>query len=44
MSLLIFFGGVSIVILVGIGTVIHGYRHLYLENQKKKAAESGSQS
>lgn len=41
MSLIIFFGGVSIVIMVGIGVVIHGYRHHYLEAQKKKAEQVG---
>jgi len=37
MSLLIFFGGTTLVILVGIGVVAHGYRHHYKEAQKKKA-------
>lgn len=36
MSLLIFFGGTSVVILVGIFVVIHGYRHHYMDAQKKK--------
>lgn len=41
MSIIIFFGGVSIVIIIGIFTVIHGYRHHYLEAQKKKAEQVG---
>ncbi|WP_413291055.1 hypothetical protein [Bdellovibrio sp. HCB337] len=41
MSLAIFFGGCAIVILIGIGTVIHGYRYHYLEDQKKKAEQAG---
>lgn len=36
MSLILFFGGVGIVILVGTAVVIHGYRHHYREAQKKK--------
>jgi hypothetical protein len=36
MSLIIFFGGVSIVIILGLGVVVHGARHHYLEAQKIK--------
>lgn len=43
MSMIIFFGGIAVVLVIGIGTVIHGYRYHYLEAQKKKAAESGLQ-
>lgn len=39
MSLIMFFGGVSIVIIIGLVTVIHGYRHHYLEAQKKKSEQ-----
>jgi vacuolar-type H+-ATPase subunit I/STV1 len=42
MSLILFFGGVSIVIMVGLGVVIHGYRHHYLEAQKKNAEKDGA--
>lgn len=41
MSLIIFFGGCTAVILVGLGVVIHGYRHHYLEAQKKKTEQVG---
>ncbi len=44
MSIIIFFGGVSIVIVVGLITVIHGYRHHYIESQKKKAGKVGPES
>ena len=36
MSLILFFGGVSIVITVGVAVIIHGYRHHYKEAQKNK--------
>jgi len=39
MSIIIFFGGVSIVIIIGVATIIHGYRQHYLEAQKKKASQ-----
>lgn len=42
MSLIVFFGGVSIVIIIGIATVIHGYRHHYLEAQKKNSEKPQS--
>jgi len=36
MAMFIFFGGTGIVILLGIGTVIFGVRHHYLEFKKKR--------
>jgi hypothetical protein len=40
MSLLIFFGGTAIVIIVGLAVVIHGYRQHYLEAQKNKGKKA----
>jgi hypothetical protein len=36
MAMIIFFGGTSLVILIGIGTVIHGIHHHYSEYKKAK--------
>lgn len=36
MSLFLFFGSVSLVILVGLGVVIHGFHHHFREAQKSK--------
>ncbi len=34
MSLIIFFGGVSVVIVVGLAVIIHGFCHYYFEAKK----------
>ncbi|MGZ3743268.1 MAG: hypothetical protein ACXWRE_16275 [Pseudobdellovibrionaceae bacterium] len=36
MSLIIFFGGVSVVILLALGVIIHGAHHHFKELQKAK--------
>lgn len=36
MAMIIFFGGVTVVILVGIATVVMGVRHHYLEAKGRK--------
>lgn len=41
MSLVIFFGGCSLVILAGFAVIIHGIVHHYREDKKKAAALAG---
>ena len=36
MAMMIFFGGTGIVILIGLGTIVFGIRHHYLEFKKNK--------
>lgn len=36
MAVILFFGGTSIVIAIGIATVIFGIKHHWLESKKKK--------